>query len=70
MKIPIAVLAGSNVLAKTAFGRTVLRKLLEVTEAEPQQPEPAFLDFTDVDAATSSFLRECILGYRDATRTR
>jgi hypothetical protein len=70
MKIPIASLAGSNVLAKTAFGRAVLRKLLEATEVEPRQPEPAFLDFAEIDAATSSFLRECVLGYRDATRTR
>jgi hypothetical protein len=70
MKIPMAKLAGSNVLAKTAFGRTVLRKLLEVTEVEPGQPEPAFLDFDGVDAATSSFLRESVLGYRDAIRMR
>ena len=63
-------LGGSNVLAKAAAGRTALRKLLEVTEVEPHEPAPAFLDFTGVDAATSSFLRECVLGYRDATRTR
>jgi hypothetical protein len=70
MKIPMAKLAGSNVLSKTTFGRTILRKLLEVTEVEPGQPEPAFLDFSDVDAATSSFLRESVLGYRDAIRMR
>jgi hypothetical protein len=69
-KIPMAELAGSNVLAKAAAGRTALRKLLEVTEAEPNGAAPAFLDFTDVDAATSSFLRECVLGFRDATRMR
>ena len=48
----------------------MLRKLLEVTEVEPGQPEPAFLDFSGVDAATSSFLRESVLGYRDALRMR
>lgn len=63
-------LAGSNVLAKATAGRTSLRKLLEVTEVEPSEPAPVFLDFTGVDAATSSFLRECVLGYRDGTRTR
>ena len=69
-KISLAELTGSNVLAKAAAGRTALRKLLEVTEAEPNGPAPAFLDFTGIDAATSSFLRECVLGFRDATRMR
>ena len=63
-------LAGSRVLAKAAAGRVALRRLLEITEIEPRNPSPVFLDFTGVDAATSSFLRECVLGYRDATRMR
>ena len=66
----MAELTGSNVLAKAAAGRVSLRRLLEVTEAEPRAPAPAFLDFTGVDAATSSFLRECVLGFRDAARIR
>jgi hypothetical protein len=70
MKIPMAELADSNVLAKAAAGRTGLRKLLEVIEAEQGAPAPVFLDFAGVDAATSSYLRECVLGFRDATRMR
>lgn len=66
-KILMAELAGSNVLAKATAGRTALRKLLEVTEVEPDEPAPAVLDFKGIDAATSSFLRECVLGYRDGT---
>jgi hypothetical protein len=69
-KILMAELAGSNVLAKATAGRTALRKLLEVTEVEPDEPAPAVLDFKGIDAATSSFLRECVLGYRDGTRAR
>lgn len=69
-KISMTAIAGSDVLAKMAFGRSVLRKLLETVEVEPREPEPVFLNFEDVAAATSSFLRECVLGFRDATRTR
>jgi hypothetical protein len=70
MKIRLADIGGSNVLAQAAGGRAVLRKLLAITDAEPDRPEPVFLDFHDVEVATSSFLRESVLGFRDATRTR
>ena len=70
MKIPIGELGGSNVLAKALSGRTMLHRLLAMTEVEPVKPEPVFLDFADVDVATSSFLRECVVGYRDAVRHR
>jgi hypothetical protein len=69
-KISMTEIAGSDVLAKMAFGRSMLRKLLEANEVEPGAPEPVFLDFEAVNAATSSFLRECVLGFRDATRGR
>ncbi len=70
MKICMGELGGTSVLAKSLTGRNLLHKLLAKTEAEPAQPEPVFLDFRDVDVATSSFLRECVLGYRDAIRRR
>jgi hypothetical protein len=70
MKISMAELSGSDVLAKATSGRTALRKLLEATEAEPRQPAPVFLDFGSVIVATSSFLQECVLGYRDVARMR
>ncbi|MGA9866940.1 MAG: hypothetical protein WBQ75_10945 [Acetobacteraceae bacterium] len=57
-------------LAKALTGRNMLHKLLARTETEPADPEPVFLDFGDVDVATASFLRECVLGYRDAMRHR
>lgn len=70
MKLEMGALGGSKVLARAQFGRNVLNKLLVRTEVEPSAPEPAFLDFGDVDVATASFLRECVLGYRDAIRRR
>lgn len=70
MKINLAEVGGSNVLAQAAGGRSALRKLLAKTDVEPDGPEPVFLDFGGVDVATSSFLRESVLGLRDATRTR
>ncbi len=71
MKINLAEVAGgSNVLAQAVSGRSVLRKLLVATDIEPDRPEPVFLDFRGVAVATSSFLRESVLGFRDTTRTR
>jgi hypothetical protein len=70
MRINLAEVGGSNVLAQAISGRSVLRKLLVATDIEPDRPEPVFLDFEGVDVATSSFLRESVLSFRDTTRTR
>jgi hypothetical protein len=70
MRIRLTEVGGSNVLAQAAGGRAVLRKLLVASDVEPDGPQPVFLDFEAVDVATSSFLRESVLGFRDATRTR
>ena len=70
MKIGLADVGGTNVLAQAARGRMSLGKLLVLTDTEPDRPEPVFLDFGNVDVATSSFLRESVLGFRDATRMR
>lgn len=48
----------------------MLRRLLEATELEPREPSPVFIDFNGVAVATSSFLRECVIGYRDSARMR
>lgn len=69
-RLQITKLSGSDVLARSTSGRTTLRRLLEATEAEPSDPTPVFLDFSGVAVATSSFLRESVLGYRDSARMR
>jgi hypothetical protein len=70
MQIGLKDIAGSNVLAGALNGRNVLGTLLSMTVAEPASPMPIFLDFAGIDVATVSFLRECILGFRDIIRGR
>lgn len=70
MRVSLKEVGGSNVLAQAASGRNVLRKLLAATDAEPTAPEAVFMDFEGVEVATSSFLRESVLAYRDTTRAR
>lgn len=60
-------LAGTGVVAGAQAGRRVLAKLIAET-ASPGEPELCFLDFSRVEVATVSFLRESVIGYRDFTR--
>ena len=70
MKINIAKLFERTVLAGALNGRKALNLLLERTMDEPDCPEPAFLDFSEVEVATASFLRESIIAFRDVIRGR
>ena len=69
MRIDIANLSGSNILAGAMSGRELLSKLMLV-ETDNLDPQIVFLDFVGIDVATGSFLREGVLGYRDFTRAR
>jgi len=62
--------AESGILAGALTGRRVLGQLLERVDGEPETPEPLYLDFDGVDIATASFLRECILEFRNIVRRR
>ena len=44
--------------------------LFEKLKREPQQPEPLYLDFIGIEVATASFLRECIVDFRNVVRKR
>ncbi|MGH9351049.1 MAG: hypothetical protein ACRD2G_02640 [Terriglobia bacterium] len=70
MRILMRELAGAKVLAGAPNGQKVLMKLMEQTGREPAGPEPVFLDFSGVEVATASFLRESILAFRDTVRNR
>jgi hypothetical protein len=72
MRILMSELADgeSNVLAGAPHGRKVFGRMMERTSQEPATPEPAFLDFSGVEVATASFLRETVLAYRNAVRRR
>ena len=58
---------GSTTLAGSAMGRQMLAALIEKTKPV-EQPTVAFLDFSGVDIATGSYLREAVMGFRDFCR--
>lgn len=58
---------GQAVLSGAIPGRKLLSKLIAATRA-PETPVPAFLDFDGIDVATTSFLREAVIGFRDYAR--
>lgn len=70
MKIDLLEVCGSPVLAGALNGRTALGRLLEATATEAGAPEPVFLDFSGIEVATASFLRESVLTFRDIVRGR
>lgn len=54
-------------LAGSAMGRQMLVSL--ISETRPvNEPTVAYLDFSCIDIATGSFLREAVLGFRDFSR--
>ncbi|MDO7837104.1 hypothetical protein Q4610_18835 [Sphingobium sp. HBC34] len=63
----LSIAANRVTLAGTAMGRQMLAQLIAETKPVPQ-PAIAYLDFSGVDIATGSFLREAVLGFRDFSR--
>jgi hypothetical protein len=58
------------VLAGETQGKAMLAKLITAVR-RPEVPEPVLLNFANVETATSSFLRESVLGFRDyCTKTQ
>lgn len=70
MRVKLVEFAREEVLAGSDTGRQVQARLLVLTSREPDAPEALFLDFESIEVATASFLREAILGFRDAIRSR
>ncbi len=58
---------GQAVLSGAISGRQLLSALIAATPIATT-PALAFLDFTGVEVATSSFLRESVIGFRDFAR--
>ena len=58
MEISMRTVGNGSVLAGAVNGKAALRRLLEMASAEPEKPEPLFLDFAGIDVATASYLRE------------
>jgi hypothetical protein len=54
-------LNGNGVLAGSTAGKVALGRLVAGLGAEPEHPQILLLDFSDVEVATGSFLRESVL---------
>ncbi len=70
MRLLMHELGNSGVLAGAVRGRNILARLMECTDRNPEKPELVFLDFSCVDVATASFLRESALAFRNEVRRR
>lgn len=69
-RIVIGEFSAGPVLSGALRGQQLLVKLLPEVSTEPSEPEPVFLDFTGIETATASFLRESVLAFRDFFRSR
>lgn len=70
MRIEMKQFAVGGALSGVMLGMSVFAKIMSLLTKEPQLPEQLELDFADVEVATASFLRECVLSVRNAVRGR
>lgn len=69
MLLKIRTLAGGQgILTGALAGRRLFGQLV-ANAPEPSEPEPGFLDFSGIDVATASFLRESVIAFRDYARS-
>lgn len=67
LKIEIQLLmAGKQVLSGSADGRRLLAGLVAATPVDA--PQAVYLDFSGIEVATVSFLREGVVAYKDFVR--
>src|SRR6185437_8550849 len=62
------VLAGTTVLSGASRGADMLARLVRLVNPEPTNPQAMFLDFSNIDVATASYLRESVFAFRDFVR--
>jgi 5S rRNA maturation endonuclease (ribonuclease M5) len=70
MKIDMSQFAVGGALSGAMHGMSAFAKVMSQLSNEPLQPEVLELDFANVEVATASFLRECVLSVRNAVRNR
>lgn len=68
MHISMLRYAHDGVLAGSLDGRKAFEDLLNKTSI-PSEPEVCFLDFLDINVATTSFLRDSVIAYRNHARS-
>lgn len=59
-----------GVLAGSTEGRAFLASMVQRTGKDPAEPQPILLDFSKIEVATSSYLREAVVHLRDMLRSR
>lgn len=62
--------AKGGVLAGALNGNSTLAKLLGLVAVEPAEPEVIFLDFGEIEVATSSHMRASVFTFRGVIRGR
>ena len=68
MHMPMLLYAQDGVLAGSLDGKKAFEDLLQKTLI-PAKPEVCFLDFLGINVATTSFLRDSVVAYRNHTRS-
>lgn len=68
MNLPLGIYTDSGVLAGSIEGQKVFADLLQKT-VMPAGPEVCFLDFAGISVATTSFLRDSVIAYRNHARS-
>jgi len=61
-------MGGSEILSGAQMGKQLFAALVAGAK-RPDEPEPAFIDFTGIRVATASFLRESVIAFRDYARS-
>jgi len=70
MQIRLKIVLGNEILSGAITGRNALGKLLDIIDKKIGEPEIVFIDFGGIEVATASFLRECVLEFRNTVRRR
>jgi hypothetical protein len=68
MHLPLRVYSADGLLAGSIEGKQVFADLLQKT-VMPEKPEVCFLDFSGIAVATTSFLRDSVIAYRNHARS-
>ena len=68
MIIPIRDLTGTAILSGAINGKAAFAAIIGKANREPEEPTPLLLDFTGVEVATASFLREAVFALKSYMR--
>ena len=67
--IKIYDITQGTVLSGAGEGKRAFLAMIEQTKKEPNTPSPLLVDFTGIDVATASYLREAVFAFKGYMRT-